>query len=233
MPEEITLYCIPFAGGNAYSYRPLEKLMLAGINVHPVELPGRCSRLSEPKADSIETLAKDIVDSIRGMLNEPFAFFGHSMGALLAFLVARILAAERLPNPRHIFVSGKGPPHVISRESRWHELPLPLFTEKLKGLGGCPSAVLEDRELMAYFAPIIRHDMRLVAEYEHKAGMPLDVPLTVMIGTEESTTLEEAKEWGRMTTKECRIETFEGGHFFIFDYLPEISSRIHSTLLTQ
>jgi surfactin synthase thioesterase subunit len=231
MPEEVDLYCLPFAGGNAYSYRALEKLMPPGINVIALEPPGRGRRLGEPPVETIEALARDVVAAIRGSLGKPYAFFGHSMGALAAYLASRLLISEQLPPPRHLILSGKAPPHIPSREAQWHTLPLPLFIEKLSTLGGCPPAVLADRELMNYFAPIIRHDMRLVAEYDHTPGVPLTVPLTVMIGSRENTSPAEAEQWSRMATGDFRLEIYEGGHFFLFEHLPDICRLMQSRLL--
>lgn len=230
MPNVIDLYCIPFAGGNAYSYRALEKSGNAMVNVVPLELPGRGKRMNEPLAGSIEQLARDVIDRISENQDRPFAFFGHSMGALVAYLAADILAREQKPLPLHLFLSGKGPPNLVSRESRWHTLPLPEFMDRLGALGGCPPAVIADRELMAYFAPIIRHDMRLVAEYEYVPAMPLDVPMTVMLGTGESTTRDDAQGWAEMTRHGLVIEMYEGGHFFIFDHVEQVCTSIAATL---
>jgi surfactin synthase thioesterase subunit len=155
------------------------------------------------------------------------------MGALAAYLVTCRLVREQLPPPQHIFISGKGPPQRISREAQWHTLPLEDFKDKLAGLGGCAPALLEDRELMEYFAPIIRDDMRMIAEYRHESASPLEVPMTVMVGTSESTTRAEAWEWNDVTTSGCRVMQYEGGHFFLFDHLDHICSLFNQTLLAS
>lgn len=231
MSDVVTLFCFPFAGGNAYSYRPIEQRMNPAIKVMPLEPPGRGRRLKESRVVSMEEMVLDSVACIRDSLEHPFAFFGHSMGALTAYLVTRQLETEQLPLPRHIFVSGKGPPHRKSRESLWHALPLEDFKLKLYELGGCPAALLGDKELMEYFAPIIRDDMRSVAEYRYKAAPPLDLPITVMVGTTESTTSTEASEWNDMTTSDCRVLQYEGGHFFLFDHVDDICALINATLI--
>lgn len=231
MSEPVDLYCLPFAGGNAYSYRPLEKWMPAGINMVALEPPGRGRRWREPPADSLEAVARDVVATIRGSLDKPYAFFGHSMGALVAYVATQLLRAEHLPLPRHLILSGKAPPHFSCREAQWHRLPLPIFIERLSTLGGCPPAVLADRQLMDYFAPIIQHDMRLIAEYDHVPQEPLAVPLTVMIGSGESTSTAEAAQWSRFTTDDFRMETYEGGHFFLFEHLAAISRLLQLRLL--
>ena len=231
MPDSVTLFCIPFAGGNAYSYRPLEQRMHPAIKVVPLELPGRGRRSNETRLTCMRAMALDLMASIRPSLDKPFVLFGHSMGALAAYLVASQLTEEQLALPSHLFISGCCPPHRISRKEKWHTLPLDEFKRRLAKLGGSPAAVLDDKELMDYFAPIIRDDMRAVAEYRHKFVSPLQVPITVMIGAAESTSREEALEWSDMTTSECRVLQYEGGHFFLFDHLDDICALIRSTLI--
>jgi len=231
MSCDVTLFSFPFAGGNAFSYRPLEQRMHPSIKVVPLEPPGRGRRSHEPRIMSMHEMTLDLVACMRPLLDKPFALFGHSMGALAAYLITCQLAKEQLPLPRHLFVSGKGPPHRASREASWHTLSPDDFKLKLAGLGGCAAAVLDDPELMAYFAPIIRDDMRAIAEYQHKDTPPLEVPITVMIGTAESTTCAEASEWSEMTTSDVRVVQYEGGHFFLFDYLDDISALLNATLI--
>ena len=231
MSDAVTLFCIPFAGGNAYSYRPLEQRTHPSIKVVPLEFPGRGRRSQESRLNSMPEIAQDLVACMRPLLDRPFALFGHSMGALASYLVTCQLVKEQLPLPLHLFLSGKGPPHRISREAQWHTLPLEDFRLKLAELGGCPAAVLDDQELMAYFAPIIRDDMRAIAGYQYRATSPLDVPITVMIGSDESTTRAEASEWTDMTRCGCKVLQYEGGHFFLFDHIDDISALLNSTLV--
>lgn len=231
MSAAVNLFCFPFAGGNAYSYRPLERCLHPAINVVQLEPPGRGRRSRESRLTDVHEMAFDLVACMRPSLDQPFALFGHSMGALAAYLVTCQLVKEQLPLPLHLFVSGKGPPHKISREAQSHTLPLADFKMKLAELGGCAPAVLGDPELMAYFAPIIRDDMRAVAEYRHEPTAPLEVPITVMIGTAETTTGPEASQWKEMTTSDCNLLQYQGGHFFIFDHVEEICARLNSTLV--
>ena len=231
MPDSVTLFCIPFAGGNAYSYRPLEQHMHQGIKVLPLELPGRGRRANEVRVTCMKAMALDLMACMRPSLDRPFALFGHSMGALAAYLVVSQLTEEQLPLPTHLFISAKSPPHRISRVAKWHTLPLEEFKLRLAELGGSPAELLDDRELMDYFAPIIRDDMKAVAEYQHQLVSPLDVPITVMIGTADSITRAEALEWSDMTTSGCRVLQYAGGHFFLFDHLDDICALIQSTLI--
>ncbi|MFH0787428.1 MAG: alpha/beta fold hydrolase [Pseudomonadota bacterium] len=231
MVDSVTLFCLPFAGGNAYSYRSLEEHLSPPIKVVPLEPPGRGRRIKETPLSSLPAIVIDLIDSMRPSLDKPFALFGHSLGALAAFLVTSRLNEEQLPLPAHLFLSGKGPPHRSPPEAGWHTLPLDEFKRKLAELGGSPAAVLANQELMDYFTPIIRQDLRILAEYEYTPVSPLNVPITVMIGTGERTTRAEALEWSDLTTSECRVLQYEGSHFFLFDHLDDICALIRSTLI--
>ncbi len=186
--------------------------------------------MREARLTSMNDIVHDLLEIMRPSLDRPYALFGHSMGALTAYLITCRLAEEKLRLPSHLFISGKGPPHLISREAQWHSLPLDIFKIKLAELGGSPPALLDDQELMAYFAPIIRDDMRTIAEYLHRPLPPFDVPVTVMIGTSENTTLTEAAGWEVVTTSRFKVQQYEGGHFFLFDHVEEICELINSTL---
>ena len=230
MPDSVILFCIPFAGGNEYSYQLLEERMDQAIKVQPLELPGRGHRSNENPVANIHEMVLDLLAIMRPSLYRPYALFGHSMGALVAYLISCQLVKERLPLPSHLFISGKGSPQRISRESPWHTLPLEEFKLKLAELGGSPAALLDDKELMDYFAPIIRADMQIIAAYQHNPAPPLAIPITVMIGTADSTTTAQASEWNEMTTADFRVVQYEGGHFFLFDHLGDICERVRSTL---
>lgn len=207
--------------------------MHPAIKIVPLEPPGRGRRSQEPPATNMHEMVLDLVECMRASLDRPFALFGHSMGALSAYLVACELVKEQLPLPLHLFISGKGPPHRISKEAQWHTLPLEDFKLKLAGLGGCPPALIDDKELMAYFVPIIRDDMRVIAGYQHVLAPPLEVPITVLIGTAESTTSSEASEWNSMTASGCRVLQYEGGHFFLFDHTEDICALLSTTLIAS
>jgi len=231
MPDTATLFCIPFAGGNAYSYRLLEQRMHQAIKVLPLELPGRGQRSHENPVTSMQEMASNLLAIMRPALVQPYALFGHSMGALVAYLISCQLAKELLPLPSHLFISGKGPPQRSSREPYWHALPLKEFKQKLAELGGSPAAVLDDEELMDYFAPFIRDDMQAMAAYQHNPAPPLTIPITVLIGTADRTTTAPASEWNEMTTAGFCVVQYEGGHFFLFDHLGDICELVRSRLV--
>ena len=231
MPDPAVLFCIPFAGGNAYSYRLLEQRMHRAIEILTLELPGRGRRSNESPVASIREMALDLLAVMRPSLDRTYALFGHSMGALLAYLISCQVVKERLPLPSHLFISGKEPPQRVTGGTHWHNLPLKEFKLKLAELGGSPAALLENNELMDYFAPMIRNDMRAIAAYKHNPVPPLAIPMTVMIGRADSTTEARVAEWRELTTAGFRLVPYEGGHFFLFDHVDEICELVRSTLM--
>src|SRR5580698_8092893 len=134
--KPITLFCLPFAGGNKYSYREYEKRAPAFLRVVTLEYPGRGERVSEPFIDDIEQITADLYLRIKGRVDETrYAIYGHSMGALVAFLLAKMLISNGHRPPEHLFVSGTTGPSAPSRIGRqWHLLPKTDFIEKIKEL---------------------------------------------------------------------------------------------------
>jgi surfactin synthase thioesterase subunit len=233
MADPVTLFCFPFAGGTVYSYRQLEQAMPAPITVVPLEPPGRGKRIHESRLTVMTDIADDLTECLLRNVSGPYALFGHSMGGLSVYLVMQRLLKEGGPLPMHLFISGKGPPHIQSREAQWHMLPQEEFRQKLIGLGGSPAAVFNDRELMDYFAPIIRDDMKALYEYRHQPTPPMAVPMTVLLGMGESTSSAEASQWSGYTSEAFKLVEFDGGHFFLFDHINGICDLIHSTLVVS
>jgi surfactin synthase thioesterase subunit len=224
------LYCFPFAGGNAWSYRTLQAKLSSFVTVEGLELPGRGRRGGEALCPSLEGLADDLFAQLRSRPDAgPFAFYGHSMGALLALLTARRLRNAGLMPPTAMFLSGSDAPSAMPVRTR-HLMPHAEFVTMLEDMGGCPPAVLQDRELVAFFEPILRADFQAVETWDRRPDRPLDVPLVVMHGDEDETSLDGARAWRQETTVSCETHTFPGGHFFILDQIPAIAALIETQL---
>jgi surfactin synthase thioesterase subunit len=179
---------------------------------------------------SLEGLGDDVFSQLqRGMPAGPFAFYGHSMGALLALLAARRLRAAGLPGPAALILSGSDAPSAM-KERRRHLLPPADFIAMLDEMGGCPPQVLQDRELVAFFEPILRADFQAVETWDRRREPPLDVPIVAMIGDEDETSIEGAQAWAGETTASCETHTFPGGHFFILDQWDAIAALIQAQL---
>ena len=218
--ETINLLCFPFAGGQSYSYRGLGD-SFDFVTVSTFDLPGHGKRLSEPLLDDINYIIDDMFNQIQNRLRQPYAFFGHSMGGCLAYLMARRVIREGSAPPVFLFISGRKGPAVVE-EGRRHLLPKPQFFKMLEDLGGCPPMILADPELMDLYEPILRADFAALASYRHQEAAPLDIPFLVMIGTDDEIAEDEVMQWQRETTRPLRIVRFPGDHFFIFQHWREI-----------
>lgn len=225
------LFCIPFAGGNAWAYRALERFVSPEITVDGLELPGRGRRSAEPLRGSLDELANDVFNQIRARaVTGRYAIFGHSMGALLAYLAAHRLRRAGLPRPEALFLSGSSAPASRPVRQR-HLLPSPEFAAMLRELGGCPPQVLEDAGLFEFFEPILRADFKAVEAWQRPEAPPLDLPFVVMVGDGDEVGAAEAAGWAAETTAPCRVLEFSGDHFFILRHWEAIGSTIQRQLL--
>src|SRR3954469_937665 len=146
---QMRLFCFPHAGAGASAYREWETELAGTLQVCRVQLPGREERVREPAFTNVLRLAEVLADELEPWFDRPFAFFGHSMGALIAFELTRELRRRALPLPAHLFVSARRAPHLPARKRALHALPDDEFDADLRALDGTRAAVLADRELMA------------------------------------------------------------------------------------
>lgn len=210
------LFCFPYAGGGVSIFRTWQSGLPAFIDVCPVLLPGRTGRLKEKPFTNLSLLVQAIAESLHPQLSTPFAFFGHSMGAIISFELARVLRRQYGSMPVHLFVSGRRAPQSPSPRLPSYDLPEPQFKEKLRELKGTPREVLEHPELMQLVIPILRADFSICQTYEHSAEPPLDVPITVFGGLgDEEARREQLQLWKEQTTSNFSLRMFPGDHFFL------------------
>jgi medium-chain acyl-[acyl-carrier-protein] hydrolase len=181
-----------------------------------VELPNREKRLSEPPSTSMVELVREICADIASYLDLPFSFFGHSMGALICFELARTMSLRGLPQPQWVFVSASVPPHRIQPESL-HTLPLPAFIESVsQRYSGLPVNVLASKELLEVFMPILRADFELIERYRYAHGPPLVDRIAAFGGRQDaSVPRSELERWCDLTRQSFRVTLFDGDHFFL------------------
>lgn len=222
----MNVFCLPFAGGSASAYRGLQDIAAPGLNVVPLELPGRGRRFNVPLCCDLQGMADDLFGQLRGSTDQPYVFFGHSMGAWLAYLLTRRVLLYNCRPPARLVVSGwKGP--SAENSGRFHLLPREEFFKMLKELGGCPEAVLAERELMELCEPIIRADFQAVETYRHTPGPPFDIPIAVLGGRADREVSEpDLQLWAKETTAGVSYHFFPGGHFYIFDQWPAIAGIV-------
>jgi len=220
------LICLPYAGGTKHSFRYINKSILENINIYSFDYPGHGNRIKESCLVSMNDIVDDIYSQIQPILNEPYAIYGHSMGAILSYLLTRKIELNKINLPLHVFISGTDAPSVKSKKEVRYSLPKDQFIEKLKKLGGMPDEILENEELLGFFEPILRSDFQAVETFNYIKLDPLNVPITVMIGDKEELEEEDVLKWQEETTHKLEVYNFNGGHFFIFDNGKEITELI-------
>jgi len=227
--QKTNLFMFPYAGGNKYSYQLYNRKLADTFNVIPLEAPGRGARSKEPLSSDLEELALDLFGQIRGLLDRPYFFFGHSMGSWLAYLVTDLIREHKLLQPEHLFFTGSGNPAHYRPTVIRHKLNKQEFFGHLADLGGLTPEVLNNEALLDYFEPILRADFMAVECYQHKPRKPLTMPITVCIGDDEpNITYSMAKAWDTATLGQFEVFVFKGNHFFILEHSEEISALLVS-----
>jgi medium-chain acyl-[acyl-carrier-protein] hydrolase len=212
----LRLFCLPYAGGGASAYRLWGAELPSSIEVCPIQPPGREDRYSEPPFTSLTALARALARDMAPCLDRPFAIFGHSMGALLAFEIARVLRHAGLPEPRALLLAAYPAPRLSLARAPIHHLPDPEFIDEMRRLQGTPAAVLDNRELMAFVLPILRADFQACDTYAWSPELPLACPFVVYGGTEDREVSAPALEqWHEETAAAFDRRMFPGTHFFV------------------
>lgn len=221
------LFCVPYAGGGAAIFRGWAEGLPREVQAHPVQLPGRGSRLREKPLDRIEPLVAGIAEAIFPLTDKPFALFGHSMGALIVFEVARYLRRVYATPPVHLFVSGRCAPQDRERGEPTSHLGDREFLGELRRLNGTPQAVLENAELMQLLLPAIRADFAVSENYRYAPEPPLACPISAFAGTEDRlASREELEGWRTQTAAEFTLRLLPGDHWFPHTAQDELLSLI-------
>lgn len=221
---------IPFAGGSCYSYRPLEQLLEGDFNTQVLELPGRGGRIMEPFVKNLPEAMDDIYRQIIIDDGSEFALFGHSMGAILSYLITIRLNEEGKQLPKHLFLAGHRAPVCTQRSPLKHKLPKDEFISELQKLEGVPTQLLEDPEAMDFFEPVIRADFGVIEGYYQEKIKKVPVPISIFMGSEDDITTEEKEKWKEFTSKKFTLHEYKGGHFFIYQYKVQIMGIITESL---
>jgi medium-chain acyl-[acyl-carrier-protein] hydrolase len=209
------LFCFPYAGGSASIYRTWQESFPSTIEVCSVELPGRGKRLAEKPFSNLAKLVEVAAQALLPFFDVPFAFFGHSMGALIGYELAQLIRSEREIAPRNLFVSGHGAPHLPGTHVTYN-LPEDEFIVQLRHLNGTPEEVLEHPELMKLLIPLLRADFEVVETYVAAQYQPLECPITCFGGINDTEVPRENLEaWSEHTTMAFSLHMFPGDHFFL------------------
>lgn len=201
------------------------------VEVCPVELPGRGTRVRELPFTRLSPLVQAVASALLPFLDKPFAFFGHSMGGILSFELARLLHQEYDLCPVHLFVSGRRAPQVHDPEPPRHTLSESALIKELRRLNGTPNAVLENPELMQLLLPMLRADFAVVETYDYKPDVPLNCPLTVLGGLQDDQVkYQDLEAWREHTNGVFSLHLLPGDHFFLHSAQPQVLQTLYKAL---
>jgi medium-chain acyl-[acyl-carrier-protein] hydrolase len=214
--ERIRLFCFPNAGGGVSTLHNWLRQMPAGIHVCPIQLPGRENRRTEAPFTQLSLLAPMLADALEPEINVQYALFGHSLGAIVAFEVARELRRRGAPLPRHLFVAARKAPSLSDPVLKVGEMPeAQLIASLTSRYNAIPEAILADKELLALFMPVLRADLEMMETYEFIDGDPLDCPISAFGGLEDAGNPQaQIERWRSFTTAAFSLRMYPGGHFF-------------------
>jgi len=214
----LRIICFPYAGGSASIFRKWLGFFPESVEVCALQLPGRGTRLGEPCFSEITLMAAAALDGLLPLIDRPFVFFGHSMGALLAFECGRLLAQHNGVKPEHLFVSGSSAPQLKNQKRETHSsLPEQEFIEYLKTLNGTPPQVLQNPELLRLLLPVLRADFAACETYRYVPGPAIGCPIAAFGGIRDVDVPRDLLEGWREHAPEgaFSLSLLPGDHFFI------------------
>lgn len=229
LPVGLTLFCLPYAGAGAGIYRRWPMWLPRGIEAVALNLPGRGARYGEPPVHDWSRLVAILLDDMAPRLGRPFAFFGHSMGALVALELAHAVRRHHGRSPAWFCASGCRAPPRRRPDTHWLDCPEDKLIDELRTLNGTPAELLESREMLDLMLPALRADFHLCGTYRPVGRPPLDCPLLVLCGRDDHEVLspvENLTDWAAETAGPFRIELMAGGHFFIDADGPAVIDRV-------
>nr|WP_202534228.1 alpha/beta fold hydrolase [Streptomyces sp. SID3212] len=226
----VRLVCFPHAGGAASSFLPLSLAMPPAVEVLAAQYPGRQDRRHEEPIDDIGRLADILADEVHGQIEGPYALFGHSMGAVLAYETTRRLEERQSPGPVAVILSGRGAPRPRPEAHDGLRTDADILAA-VQRLGGTSPQVFEDPEVREMVMPALRADYRAIGTYEWQERGPLSTPFTVLVGDSDPVvSVERASSWADFTKADTHTHVFSGGHFYLDSNLPEVAAVLTAAL---
>ncbi len=229
----LRLFCFPYAGGSIASFAHWPDVLPTWVDVRPVRIPRPPSSASAP-AGHLTDLVAQLVNDLQPLLDLPAAFFGHSMGAVLAYEIARELRRLRQPLPIHLYMSGHRAPHIADVTQIDPSAPDDDFIARVVELGGTPPEVIADRELMAMVLPALRADFEMCRTYTWIEEPPLSCPITVFAGVDDEEGADDlVNGWQAHTTKRLAVLRFPGDHFFLHNSAAALLHALGTSLVAS
>jgi len=212
----VRLFCFPCAGASAATYASWAAVMPPEFEAFVLELPGRGGRFREPPVRDLVWLIREIAGAVRGLMDRPSVFFGHSLGALLSYELARELRRQGAIMPHWLYVAGRRAPQLPDLDPPIHGLPDDDFIAELALLGGIPDALIAERELLELLLPAMRADIFLNETYVYGEEEPLKCLITALGGQQDAEVpTEDLRAWSAQSSAGFELVMFEGGHFFV------------------
>lgn len=222
----VRLICFPHAGAGARVYFDWPRRLPEAIDLWAILPPGHERRLREPLLWRLDALADGAANALRDRLDGPYALFGHSLGALVAFETARRLRGQGVNEPVRLFVSGRGGPRLPLPRPPMHRLPEAEFLRRLREFEGTPEAVLRTPELLALFLPILRADIAAYETYQYAPEPPLHCPISAYGGTgDRQVDRPQLEAWREETIEPLGVRMFPGSHFYLHEQ-PDLLPRV-------
>ena len=231
-PGQTRLVCFPYAGGGAAAFHPWGRVAPKALDLCTVLLPGREARLVEEPVERLVPLVETLATVLAPLLVPPFALYGHSLGAVLAYELAREIGRRGGPSPRALIVSGRNAPHLPDRRPQLHRLPRREFVDEIvRRYKGIPEGILGEPELLDLLLPALRGDVAMIETYLHSQGEPLAIPVHVFGGLSDPSTTDEGLEaWRSLTSGPFTLRKLPGDHFFLHSARADLLSAIGAAL---
>jgi medium-chain acyl-[acyl-carrier-protein] hydrolase len=229
----LRLFCFPHAGGGPAIFYDWSRQFHPAVECVAVQYAGRGMRLRERPATAVDAIVAEIADALAGAQDLPFAFYGHSFGAKIAFETARELRRRGIAGPQHLFAGAALPPHLELPFSPIHHLADNEFIHQVQiRYGGIPAAISREPELLELFLPSLRADFVAYETYLYRPGLPLDLPITALGGTLDGmVTAGMLGQWATHTTAAFALRMFPGDHFFPSTCREALLQELESRLL--
>jgi len=228
---EMLLYCFPYAGGGTWIYREWVRRLAPQLAVCPVKLPGRGDRFCDAPATELRPLAKSVAAAVADQIDRPFAAFGHSLGAILAFEFVRELASVHGKHPDHLIASAAPAPCRFIATDPIHGLPDKAFLEAVRNRYGHEHIDQVDPRLLELLLPSLRGDIQMYENYVYEPCDRFAWPIAVMFGPDDPIPCGNPHAWGEHTTEAVRVTPFPGGHFYIHDSEESVMDTVRGHLL--
>lgn len=227
----LRLFCFPFAGSSASVFRRWIEVLPEQVEVMAVQLPGRENRLREPCMNEMDEILVKLEPEIERVLDLPFVFFGHSLGALVAFEVLRRLEARGQHRAELFFASGGLAPHTCTVRDEPLRLTSEEILEDLRRISSAHRALLDDPEVLSLMLPMLQADFEMYANYRYRENAPIHTPIVAIRGAADTYITQDSQlEWERHTAARFAFHTIPGSHLFMLDSPEALLSLVNGYL---